>query len=220
MPSALANSFASRAFATQPVRTSSGMSGGVTTCSGKRPTLDVTTGRPMACACATTRPSTGGSIAGITTVSAAASAGRHVAAVAGEPYQGLHPLGLRLIGDGARIFGKAAMLAGEHENEAAHLSVEQRARNLGKNELAVEGSDPSGHEQDASVLRDPPGLAQRLDPFGNDGSRMECDGVDAAGNDCDTLAREAITDADRRSGVIRRRDHPVAARERAGPVGA
>ena len=59
-------SSASPVAVTQPVRTSSGICGGVTIYSGSAPTLEATTGLPTACACATTRPRTGASVIALT----------------------------------------------------------------------------------------------------------------------------------------------------------
>ena len=51
------------------------------------------------------------------------------------------------------------MLAHENENKSAPANVEQHARDRGKDRLTIPRRDPAGHEDDALIGRDPPGVA-------------------------------------------------------------
>ena len=137
-----------------------------------------------------------------------------------EANERLHPFDLRLLRDGARVFAITAMFAREHEHKAAYTAVEQDARHIGQNELAIPRGDASGNEQDARGLRNSPRVAQRLDARGVHRRGIEGGDVDAAWNDGNALRRNLVTRHDRRGGEVRWRDHPIAARERAGPIAA
>jgi len=112
------------------------------------------------------------------------------------------------------------MFAREHEHEAGHTAVEQDARHIGQNELAIPRGDASGNEQDPLGLRNSPRVAQRLDPRGVDRCGIEGGDVDAAWNDGNALRRNLVMRDHRRGGEVRWRDHPIAARERASPIAA
>ncbi len=203
-----------------PVRTSSGISGGVTTCSGRMPTSEVTTGRPMACACATTRPSTGGSSAGTTTVSAAANAAGMSRQWPVSRIRASTPLACACLRHEARIFLDSVRCSpASDEHEAAHAAVEQGARDLGQDQSGRSRAPRGPAPARCGRSGDPPGLAQGVDALGVHRRRIEGRGIDAARDDGEPLARQAVALHDRRGGVVRRRDHPVAARQRAGPVG-
>ena len=112
------------------------------------------------------------------------------------------------------------MFACEYEHEAAHTALEQDARHVGQNALAIPRGDASGNEQDPCALRNSPRRAQRLDPRGANRRGVEGGDVDAAWNDGKALVRNLVTRHDRRGGEVRWRDHPVAACECAGPIAA
>ena len=73
-------------------------------------------------------------------------------------------------------------------------------------------------------MRASPGIRQALRRAsirsGSTAAGSNAVGVDAARDDGEPLARKVVARHDRRGGEIRRRDHPVAARQRAGPIGA
>ena len=154
---------ASPGLTTQPVRTSSGISGGVTTCSGNMPMSDVTTGRPMACACATTRPSTGGFDRRHDHDIGGCEGRRHVAAVAGQAEQRLHAVRLRLLEDGAGIFAVAcdSRRRARRRTRRTPLSSSVRAV-VGQHDLPVPRGDPAGRQHDALVRSICQALQQRL----------------------------------------------------------
>jgi hypothetical protein len=137
-----------------------------------------------------------------------------------EANERLHPFDLRLLRDGARVFAITAMFAREHEHEAAHTAVEQEARHVGQNELAIPRGDPSGNEQDPCGLCNSPRVAHRFDARGVNRRGIGGGDVDAAWNDGNALERNLVTRHGRRGGEVRWRDHPIAARERAGPIAA
>jgi hypothetical protein len=140
--------------------------------------------------------------------------------VAGQPDAGLHAFGARFVRDETRIFAMGAMFAREHENESVRAVVHKRARDVGQHQLTIPRGDAPRNEQDSGVVRNLPGLAQCLDALAINGRGVECRYVDLAWNDRDPVGRERVTGDHRCCGEVRRRDHPVAARERARPVGA
>src|SRR5215831_247330 len=124
------------------------------------PTLDVTTGRPMACACATTRPRIGGSIAGTTTVSAGASAAGMSRQCPISRMTVCTPFGLCFVHHGLRVFAMTATFASEHEHETTHTAVDHYACDIGENKLTIPRGDAPGNQQDPRRVRNSPRLAQ------------------------------------------------------------
>ena len=138
--------------------------------------------------------------------------------MAGQPNQRLHPFGLCLLHDGLCIFSMTAMLASEDEDKTAQTAVEHHSRDIGQNELPIPRRDTSGNEQDPRRRRNSPRLAQGLDPHRVHRRRIEYGDIDAARNDGEALARNVVAGDDGRGGKVRRRDHPISARERGGPI--
>ena len=88
----------------------------------------------------------------------------------------------------------------------------QPARRLDQHFLALPAGQPRGHQHDALVRRDVPGLAQPRDPRGLDRAGGEFRKVRAAMDDAQPRPRPGVEARDQAGGIFGIGDHRVAAR--------
>ena len=114
----------------------------------------------------------------------------------------------------ARIARLSAVLAGEHEGDVAVAAADQQPRGVDHAHLPVPRRDAAGNQHHAHLRQNAPGPAQRRDAVGAHRRRTEAGGVDRARDHGDAVGRNLVALDHGARDVARRRDHPVAARQR------
>ena len=121
---------------------------------------------------------------------------------------------LGLLGDLLGVVEMPAVVAGEHEHDAAQAAIGEDARGLDQNELALGGIDASGHQDHALAAPDLPAAPQHHGAFRADRRRIEARAFDAARDDREFFARHLVARRDLVRHVVGRHDHAVAGGER------